>query len=62
MPDGSEVVKTLYGPCHKCGKSIEEPDKPVQYRHNLYHEKCVPTKQEERVADNSYNAGGVKRG
>ena len=54
MPEEADVVKTLYGPCHKCGKSIEQPDKPVLYRDNTYHEKCVPTKQHEAATDNSY--------
>lgn len=52
MADRQEVVKTLYGPCHQCRESIEEPDKPVKYRDNLYHKKCVPTKRHEAAADN----------
>jgi len=47
-------VITSYGPCHKCRKNIEEPDKPVKYRGNVYHEKCVPTKREEKATDTSY--------
>lgn len=54
MADRQEVVKTSYGPCHKCGEIIEEPDKPVRYRDNLYHQKCVPTTQQEAATDNSY--------
>jgi hypothetical protein len=54
MPDQADVVKTLYGPCYKCGEIIEEPDKPVPYRNNTYHQKCVPTKQQEEATDKSY--------
>ncbi len=54
MSDQQEVVKTTYGPCHKCGLSIEAPKKPVQHRGNAYHPECVPTKKEETLEDNSY--------
>jgi hypothetical protein len=53
-PEKRDVVVS-YGPCHKCGKNIEEPEKPVKYRKNVYHEKCRPTKREEKVTDNSYS-------
>jgi hypothetical protein len=54
MPDPADDVKTLYGPCYKCGESIEKPDKPVPYPDNIYHQKCVPTEQEEEANDKSY--------
>jgi hypothetical protein len=54
MPDRPDGVKTPYGPCHKCGESIEEPDKPVKYRGNIYHEAHVPKKSEEKATDKSY--------
>jgi hypothetical protein len=54
MTSGKRDVLTSYGLCHKCGKNIEEPDKPVKYRGNVYHEKCVPTKREEKASDKSY--------
>jgi len=54
MPDRPDGVKTSYGPCHKCGESIEEPDKQVKYRGNIYHEAHVPKKSEEKATDKSY--------
>ena len=48
-------VVDSYGPCHKCGEDIKEPDKPLKYRDNAYHQNCRPMKQEERVNDNSYS-------
>jgi|GEM_PF-6258844 len=54
MPDRPDVVKTLYGPCHKCGESIEEPDKPIEYQGNIYHKEHVPKKSEEKATNNSY--------
>jgi len=47
-------VVTLYGPCHKCGEKIEEPETPVMYRDHVYHQKCCPTKREEKASDTSY--------
>lgn len=53
MPDW-ENVKVSYGPCHKCGKAIEEPDEPVLYGSNAYHQECLPTDREKQAQDNSY--------
>ncbi|MGB2592953.1 MAG: hypothetical protein WBF09_13785 [Candidatus Acidiferrum sp.] len=52
-PERRDVVDQ-YGPCHNCGKNIEEPEKPVEYRGNSYHQKCLPTKPEEKAKDASY--------
>lgn len=52
-PEKPDVV-TSYGPCHKCGRNIEEPDKPVKYLENAYHQKCLPTKEEEEAKNKSH--------
>jgi hypothetical protein len=54
MHDIKPTVVTSYGPCHKCGESIKEPEKPERYREHFYHQRCAPDKRQEKTKDNSY--------